>query len=199
MITKKQLAIKLSKLKAFENPSAKLEQYQTDSEIAASILWFAYQQGDIEGKVIADFGCGTGILGHGAILLGAKRVYFVDTDDKALAIAQEQVKSDKAYFVNEDILNFKFEIDTVIQNPPFGTKVEHSDKTFLEKAMMLSGNIYSMHKITTQKFVFSISESNGFRVVHLMEFKLPLKKTMKFHKKPVKYIDIGCWHLKRNL
>ena len=38
-LTKKQLAIILSKLKVFESPKVSVEQYNTDSEIAATILW----------------------------------------------------------------------------------------------------------------------------------------------------------------
>ena len=76
MRSKKELAILLSKLKTFDTPKTHLEQYSTDSEIAADILWFAYQNKDIEGKKIADFGCGTGILGIGALNLGANKILF---------------------------------------------------------------------------------------------------------------------------
>jgi putative methylase len=199
MITKKQLAIKLSKLKVFEKPSAKLEQYPTNSEIAASILWFAYLQGDIENKVIADLGCGTGILGQGALLLDANMVYLLDTDKQALDIAQSQVGPKNAIFLNQDINEFDQEVDTVIQNPPFGTKIEHADKAFLEKAMQIADNIYTIHKTTTSDFVIAIAKTHGFEVAHIQEFKIPIKKTQKFHKKPVSYVDIACFHLKRNL
>ena len=37
-----------------------------------------------EGAVIADIGCGSGILSIGALLLGAKKVYAVDTDPLAV-------------------------------------------------------------------------------------------------------------------
>lgn len=199
MITKKQLAIQLSKLKVFESPSAKLEQYPTTSEIAASILWFAYLQGDIEGKIIADLGCGTGILGQGALLLGAKQIYLVDKDKKALDIAQSQVDPENAIFLNQDVKEFNQKVDVIIQNPPFGTKIEHADKEFLEKAMQLADNIYTIHKTTTSDFVLAIAKANSFEVKHIQEFKIPIKKSQKFHKKPVSYVDIACFHLKRNL
>ena len=72
-MNQKQLAMQLSKLVSVESKKVQLEQYPTDSEIAAEILWAAFMQGDIEDKSIADFGCGNGILGIGALLLGAKR------------------------------------------------------------------------------------------------------------------------------
>ena len=70
MIKKSKLAIVLSNLETFRDPSAELEQYSFDVQSASTVLWNAYQLGDIEGKSVGDFGCGTGILGIGALLLG---------------------------------------------------------------------------------------------------------------------------------
>ena len=91
MHSKKQLAVSLSKLHVFERPAARLEQYPTDSEIAAEMLWFAYQRGEIEDRAVGDFGCGTGILGIGALFLGAKKVFFVDIDKNALKRLKENL------------------------------------------------------------------------------------------------------------
>ena len=86
MVSKSSLAIELSKLKVFNQANVSLEQYPTDSEIAATILWQAKMNNDIEDKIIADLGAGTGILGIGALLLGADYVYFVEKDEKAIEI-----------------------------------------------------------------------------------------------------------------
>ena len=93
MISKSGLAIALSKLKTFKKPKVSLEQYPTDSEVAAELLWHAYMAGDIEGKKIADLGCGTGILGIGCLLLGAEHVYFADIDAEALEICLENLQN----------------------------------------------------------------------------------------------------------
>ncbi|MBU2561140.1 MAG: METTL5 family protein [Nanoarchaeota archaeon] len=90
--SKSQLAIALSKLDVFSSPKPGLEQYPTDSEIAAEVLWQAGMLGDIKGLTIADLGCGTGILGIGALLLGAKKVFFVDTDTAAMAVLGNNLK-----------------------------------------------------------------------------------------------------------
>ena len=89
---KKDLALLLSGLKHVSDEQAALEQYPTPAEIAADVLWTAHMQGDITGKSVADLGCGNGILGCGALLLGAKHVAFVDADRKVLGIAKENVK-----------------------------------------------------------------------------------------------------------
>lgn len=46
--SKAQLAVYLSKLKVFDAPKIKEEQYATDSEVAAGMLWNAYMNRDIE-------------------------------------------------------------------------------------------------------------------------------------------------------
>ena len=89
---KKELAVILSRIKIFEYASVQLEQYPTESEIAADILWKANMAGDVEGKNIVDLGAGHGVLGIGALLLGAKKVSFIDIDKGALKIAKHNLK-----------------------------------------------------------------------------------------------------------
>ncbi|MEM2131429.1 MAG: METTL5 family protein [Candidatus Woesearchaeota archaeon] len=198
--SKKQLAILLSRLKAFEKPSFLLEQYPTDSEIAAEIIWNASQLGDLDNKVIADLGCGTGILGIGCLFLNAKKVYFVDIDNRQLKNLDNNLKlmALKNYeIVLSDVKNFNIKVDVVIQNPPFGTKKEHADKIFLEKAFQIAKVIYSFHKIESKNFIEAISKDNDFQITHYFEFDFPLKNTMAFHEKKVKKIKVGCWRLEK--
>ncbi|MEM4397562.1 MAG: METTL5 family protein [Candidatus Woesearchaeota archaeon] len=196
--SKKQLAVLLSRLKAFEKPSFLLEQYPTDSEIAAEVIWNAFQLGDLDNKVIADLGCGTGILGIGCLFMKAKKVYFVDIDARQLKNLDNNLKlmALKNYeIVLSDVKNFNQKVDLVIQNPPFGTKKEHADKIFLEKAFEISKVIYSFHKIESKNFIEAISKDNNFLITNYFEFDFPLKNTMAFHEKKVKKIKVGCWRL----
>ncbi len=201
-MNKKELAVQLSKLKQVEKPIAKLEQYQTESETAAEVLWFAYMNNDIQNKIIADLGCGDGILGIGALLLGAKEVYFVDVDNESLLVAKHNIESLKlknAVLMRSSVEEFNKKVDLVIQNPPFGVQREHADKPFLEKAMQISNTIYSFHKIESKGFISSLIMDTNFKVLKILEFKLPLKKTQAFHKEKTHFVDIGCWVLKRNI
>ena len=95
-MNKKELAIRLSKLKPLKKLDVSLEQYQTESELAAEILWLAYLNNDIKDKIAADLGCGNGIFGFGCLLLEANKVYFVDKDKEALSVAKENCKSKKS-------------------------------------------------------------------------------------------------------
>jgi putative methylase len=196
-MNQKQLAMQLSKLVSVKDKKVNLEQYQTDSEIAAEILWAAFMQGDIEDKSIADFGCGNGILGIGALLLGAKKAMLVDIDNKCINAANDNLKllKLKATLLNCDISKVQGRFDTVLQNPPFGTKTEHADKAFLLKAMESADVVYSFHKSSTESFVNAVAEDNGFKVVNKWLFKFPIKQSFEFHKKKVAYVDVGCYRL----
>ena len=198
-MNRKTLAVKLSKLEKFENVKANLEQYATDSETAASLLWIAFMNGDIEGKVVADFGCGNGILGIGALMLGAKKVYFVDIDKEVINLAKKNNSFDNVSFENLDINEFNRKVDSVVMNPPFGVQEEHADKAFLEKASEISNSIYSIHKIESKNFIRSFSKDVGFEVERVEEIELILRKTMKFHKKEKYIVKVGIWVLKRKL
>ena len=192
--SKKQLEIVLSNLKDFKQPIAELEQYSTPSSIASTLLWIAYQEGNIKNKVVADLACGTGIFAIGASLLGAKYVYAIDIDKNAIEIAKENAKKIKNIkFINEDISKFNKKVNTIIMNPPFGVRKSFADKKFLLVAFKNSNIIYSLHKIESENFLKKISEENGF----LQIFDFPIKATMKFHRKRFYRFKVGLWKFEK--
>jgi len=206
MITKKQLAILLSKLEVFGHPKPELEQYPMDSESAATILWTAFQNKDIENKIIADLGCGTGILGLGALILGAKKVYFIDKSEAAIKKAKQNLHflehetgehlQDKASWLIGDISLFKNKVHTAIQNPPFGTKAEHADKVFLEKAIEIAKSVYSVHKTSTIEYLKHLVDMKKREIKDELRLSMQLKKTMPWHKKSIERIDTTCLIIK---
>ena len=46
----------------------------------------------LEGKTLIDFGCGSGILGIAALLLGAKKVWAIDNDPQALLASRDNAQ-----------------------------------------------------------------------------------------------------------
>jgi len=200
MIRKSKLAIVLSKFETFKEPKAELEQYSFDGQSASEMLWNAHQLGDIEGKIIGDFGCGTGILGIGALLLGAKFVYFIDKSEAAVMAAKRNVKkaeeesgesfSDKVVFLVGDIGKFNHKVNTVLQNPPFGTITQHADRIFLEKAIEYSDVAYSVHKTSTMDFLKTFTRKLGGKITHVFRMEMQLKSTMKWHKSGMRRIDV---------
>ncbi len=79
----------------------------------------------------------------------------------------------------EKILNnksLKGKFDTVVTNPPFGTKNQGIDVIFLKVASMLSSNsIYSLHKKTTRNFLQTKSAQLGLdmEVVTELRYNIP--------------------------
>src|SRR3989344_1389459 len=204
--SKSGLAIILSGLEGFESPKVRQEQYPTDSEVAASVLWSAYLLGDIEGEGIADLGCGTGILGIGALLLGADKVVFIDSDKNALETAKNSIsklKSEgysigKAEFKCQDISDIRnLKAEVVIQNPPFGTKKRHADISFLEKALATAPIVYSFHKSESKGFLERFSAGKGFKITHIWGFKFPLKAAFSFHRRQIHRIDASCFRFEK--
>jgi len=196
-LTKAKLAIMLSKLKVFEDSGLALEQYPTDSEVAADVLWNAYMLGDIQDKTIADLGAGTGILGIGAILLGSKMVYFVEKDRKAISILKDNLKNveieiERYEIITKDVSLFSEKVDVVLENPPFGTKQKHSDRFFLVKAFETAAVVYSFHKTSTRDFIKRLAASNHFSITQILDFDFPLKRTQAFHKRRIHRIRVSC-------
>jgi putative methylase len=204
-MAKKELCILLSKLRVFESPNMLLEQYPTDSEVAGDALWNAHMREDIKGKIVADLGAGTGILGLGACVLGAKKAVLVDSDKEALQIVnQNKILLEETLrtkfdieLINSDISSFQGTADVLFMNPPFGTKDEHADTNFLLRAFKIAPIIYSFHKASTKHYIDKLIKQNGFAVTHYVEYNFPLKKTMAHHKKRIERVRVGLWRMER--
>jgi putative methylase len=202
--SKKELEVELSKLQGFAKAIFQKEQYATPAHIAADWIWWMAMNREAVGKTFLDAASGPGILGIGLLLLGAKKVYFVDSDQEIMQTCinnYNMIKQDydigEAEFIVHDISLFDEQVDIVIQNPPFGTKEAHIDKKFLEKAFSVAPIVYSMHKYSTKAFIEAISRDYNYRITHHWRYEFPIKATFAFHEKPVKYVDVGLWRMKR--
>ncbi len=204
--SKGSLAVFLSRLAQFAAPDALLEQYPTDSEIAATILWDAHMRGEIAGRRVADLGCGTGILGIGALALGAAHVAFVEIDARVLpALAQNLARlrdelgdgTGEHEIVHGDVSRYTGHADLVVQNPPFGTRDAGADTRFLASAMRAAPLVYSLHKSATLAHLTRVVHTNGGRVLAATRFRFPLKPTMSEHRKRIARIDVVCLRIAR--
>ena len=81
----RQLQAALDDVETFEEPKVLLEQYPTRPHIAACVLHtIQTSYGGLEGRFVADLGCGAGVFSVGARLLGAKAVIGFDIDPDAI-------------------------------------------------------------------------------------------------------------------
>ncbi len=182
---KRNLEIMLENVERYREPSASFEQYYTPSTIAADLLFFAHSMGDVNGKIIADLGAGTGIFTIGVCLLGAQKIYAVEIDSKAVEIMRENLRkyNCSAEIVNTDVRKFEGKVDTVLQNPPFGSQRRHADLPFLEKALNIANVVYTFHNANTSEFVERKIEELGGEITHKKFYNFPIPRTYKFHTK----------------
>ncbi|EFN86336.1 methyltransferase-like protein 5 [Harpegnathos saltator] len=195
-----QLENYLQQLEVFEKPKVLLEQYATSAHIASHMLYTAQSQfNDIEDRNIADLGSGCGVLALGAKMLGAGYVVGFEIDSDATGIHNGNCKDIELFveIVQCDILQYlpgKFEkyFDTVIMNPPFGTKKNAGiDMKFLEMAIRLSTNVvYSLHKSSTRDYVLSKAAQLGAKGTVVAELRYDLPRAYKFHKRTSVDIEV---------
>lgn len=169
LVRKLDLEMLLSKTKSHPAPRPDLEQYTIPVDVAAMILFIAYRNDDIVGKTVLDLGCGTGRLALGAAFLGARSVFGVDVDKKAVTVARENSTNvslqKKVQWIVSDISAVHGGFDTVLQNPPYGVQTRGADRRFLEKALEAGGRVYSLHKSlqNDKEFIKKLKAgSNGF-------------------------------------
>jgi len=198
-VKKQQLEILLQRVVSLPSPSPKLEQYSTPAAIAADVLWFAYSQGDIAGRKVVDLGCGTGVLGIGAKLLGAGEVVSVDVDEAALEVAMKNARAlgVDICLLTVDVNDFPETADTVLMNPPFGAQNPHADVPFLERALAVAPVAYTFHKAETEPFVLGKVEELGGEATHRKEYAFPLPHSMPFHTEEVHEVPVVMLRIAR--
>ena len=207
----KHLVAELEGVKTWEKPKVALEQYPTSPEIAAHMLLAALDEGDIEDAVVADLGCGGGILGIGAAILGAAHVVATDIDPDALSVAAENVAE---YEVPVDLVCSDLQqlstrpaggaglFDCVITNPPFGTQKDSNgiDMVFLRAGLNMctqGGAVYSLHKSSTRAFIQKTTAEWGAEARVVAQLRWAIPKMYKHHKQASKDIDVDFWRVCR--
>jgi putative methylase len=191
-IKRKDLEIFLEQVEEIQQPKLQFEQYFTPPRVAANLLWMAgIENNDIFDKIVLDLGCGSGILALGAAYLGAREVIGLDIDYDSLLIARKNcIELDftsKCYWLCAKAEeSFLKGIDTIIMNPPFGMRKESlsRDRFFLEKALELSDNVYSINPYAekTRTFFIDYCKNLGAEIKQIIQMDFEIKKLYQFHK-----------------
>ncbi|XP_048835564.1 rRNA N6-adenosine-methyltransferase METTL5 [Brienomyrus brachyistius] len=195
----KELESCLQHVDVFEDPKILLEQYPTSPHIAARMLYTIHNTfDDIENKLVADLGCGCGILSIGSAVLNAGLCVGFDIDQEALGIFKknmEEFELTNIDMVQSDVCSLELDsytkrYDTVIMNPPFGTKHNKGmDMQFLKTALnMAQSSVYSLHKTSTREHVQKKANDWKVKMEVIAELRYDLPASYKFHKK--KSVDI---------
>lgn len=191
---KKHLEMAIQKVPKHPNPKVDLEQYSTPANIAADLLWNAYSLGDIADKKVMDLGCGTGIFAIASKLLGAASAIGVDIDKDSTDLASSYCGD--VDFICSDICDLEndFDVDTIFQNPPFGSQKnakKGADLKFISKAIELSPKVlYSFHMASTEEFLISYFEKNDLEITHIFRYNFPIPKIYEFHTRESANVEV---------
>ena len=192
-VRKRDLAIALQKIKPHPTPILALEQYTIPADLAAEILFTAcYVHDDIRGRDIIDLGTGTGRLALGASLLGAGYVVGIDIDLPSLKLASkaEKTLNAEADFILGKIGTVRGSMDTVLMNPPFGTKKAHADIEFLQCALQLGRVVYTIHKSSTRGFLKNWLSARDLDTNRIIAARMPIPHQFQFHDKRSKLVEV---------
>ncbi|GAB0092211.1 rRNA N6-adenosine-methyltransferase Mettl5 [Sergentomyia squamirostris] len=201
----KKLEEYLQGIDGFEDPKILLEQYQTPPHIASCMLYEIQSQfNDLEGKIVADLGCGSGMLSIGSFLLGSSHTVGFEIDPDACDIFTENVVDMEIPSIDcvlcditADPIRSRFHkaFDTVVMNPPFGTKKNAGmDVKFLEVGVSLAITaIYSLHKTSTRDFIRKTATQLNTEPKIVAQLRYNLDAAYKFHKKKSVDIDVDFW------
>lgn len=189
---KVQLERVLQSLEAVPSPRADIEQYPTPAAVAAEVAFIAYGKGDIDACRVLDAGCGNGVLGVAAKILGAAEVVGVDIDPLAIEVAKRNARRAKVdvSWTHADVTAMSGPFDTVLMNPPFGSQTRHADLPFLDTALAVGRVVYSFHNAATEEFVVRRIESRGGHVTDRAAYEFPLPRTFRFHREEVRRIPV---------
>ena len=190
----KELEMILQKVPTYERANPFIEQYMTPANIAADIIYTAYQFGDLRDKKVIDLGCGTGIFSFGAKLANAKEVIGIDIDEEPIKIAKKYAEENNQdiQFIAKDAKDVDIKCDTVIMNPPFGAQKSNrwADRRFIEKGFEIAKVIYSMHLSKTIDFIEKMISSLNGKIDYYKKYTFSIKHIFNFHSKKAEDIDV---------
>ena len=134
------MAMILSGLEPHPSNSVELEQYTTEGDLAVRWLSDIVAFGDLaEGCTVADLGAGNGVLGLGALAMGAGRALLVEADQTACDVAMLNAESmgfaDSVELIQATLGSEPVDLssaDVIISNPPWGRQTSRADRPFLE-------------------------------------------------------------------
>lgn len=198
----RRLAMMLSRLEKIKSPSIELEQYCTDGEIAARWLSDISAFGDLyAGCTVVDLGAGNGLLGLGAMVLGAERAILIEADQAACDAAKYNAEkmgfSDSVEVIQAIIGDDSIDIgsaDVVISNPPWGRQSPRADRPFLDSILSARLPSHLMHSAEATH-VGPLFEEHGWSVERYGEVDFPLPAMYAHHSRERGKTRAAFWRL----
>ena len=123
----------------------------------------------------------------------------MDIDIESIEIANKystKFKIDNIDFITSDINNLdaNLNIDTIFQNPPFGSQrfaTKGIDLDFINKAVEFNFNvIYAFHMASTEEFLVNYFSKLNLEITHIFRYNFKIPKIYEFHSEEFKIIDV---------
>ena len=198
----RRLAMLLSKLHSNPCVSAELEQYTTDGDLASRWLADISAFGDLqEGFAVADLGAGNGILGLGALAMGADRAILVEADSAACDVSRSNAESlglsDSVEVVHATLGSDPVDIsyaDLVISNPPWGRQTPRADRPFLDSIISTRVTSHLMHSAEASH-IEPLFVENGWSVERYGEADFSLPAAYSHHSRQIGKTRAAFWRL----
>jgi putative methylase len=159
-----------------------------------------------ERSTVVDMGAGNGILGIGALLLGASEVVFVESDPTALEALEANIDSlDDELRARARILPATVGLDEVplegvdiiVMNPPWGVQREKADRPFLEAAF--ASKATSIHVLHSDRATHlePMAKEHGWWAETFLRTEFRLPATYEHHAQRKGKTDVKCWRFFR--
>jgi ribosomal protein L11 methyltransferase len=140
----------------------------THPTTAMCLEWLAAN--DLTDKIVIDYGCGSGILGVAALLLGARHVHAVDIDPQALTASRENAEKNQvhqriSYYRTEDFpgLNADILIANILAKPLIELAGNFTQLLKPGGRLVLSGILNEQSDSVALAY-----QSNGFSLIQTM-------------------------------
>ncbi len=179
-----------------------LEQYSTDGNLAARWLVDIATFGDLNhGDTIADLGSGNGVLGVGALAMGAGRAILIEADQEACNTALTNIEqsgfSGSAVVIQASLGIDSIDIesaDVIISNPPWGRQSPKADRPFLDAILSSGITAHLMHSAEASH-IEPLFEEHGWAVERYGEADFALPATYSHHSRQRGKTRAAFWRL----
>ena len=196
------MAMILSGLEPHPSNSVELEQYTTDGDLAVRWLSDIVAFGDLaEGCTVADLGAGNGVLGLGALAMGAGRVLLVEADQAACDVAMLNAESmglaESVELIQGALGSEPVDLssaDAIISNPPWGRQSPKADRPFLDVILSSGITAHLMHSAEASH-IEPLFEEHGWAVERYGEADFALPATHSYHSRQRSKTRAAFWRL----
>ena len=192
----------LSGLEPHPCDSVEMEQYTTDGDLAARWLADIAAFGDLtEDCKVADLGAGSGVLGLGALAMGADSSILVEADQTACDVAMSNAESigvaDSVEVIRATLGSDPIDLgstDVVISNPPWGRQTPKADRPFLE-AILSTGVLAHVLHSAEASHIQPLFEDAGWAVERYGEADFALPAAYSHHSRQRGRTRVAFWRL----